>query len=61
MIPRISSIFRLLNEKIEEIVRTADEKMFFETRMKIDILGGMQLCYEEVIKEKTTIEIKGNI
>ena len=49
MLARTSPIFKLLNEKIEEITRTPEEERLFDSRMKMrsDILGEMELNYNE--------------
>ena len=49
MLAKTSPIFKLLNEKIEEITRSPEEERFFDSRMKMrsDILGEMELNYNE--------------
>ena len=49
MLATTSPIFKLLNEKIEEITRSPEEQRLFDARMKMrsDILGEMELNYEE--------------
>ena len=49
MLAKTSPIFKLLNEKIEEIMRSPEEERFFDSRMKMrsDILGEMELNYNE--------------
>ena len=49
MLAKTSPIFKLLNEKIEEIMRSPEEERFFDSRMKMrsDILGELELNYNE--------------
>ena len=49
MLAITSPIFKLLNEKIEEITRSPEEQRLFDARMKMrsDIFGEMELNYEE--------------
>ena len=49
MLAATSPIFKLLNEKIEEVTRTPEEERVFDARMKMrsDILGEMELSYNE--------------
>ena len=49
MLAETSPIFKLLNEKIEDITRSPEEEMLFDARMKMrsDILGEMELNYAE--------------
>ena len=53
MLATTSPIFKLLNEKIEEITRSPEEQRLFDARMKMrsDILGEMELNYEEGIEK----------
>lgn len=53
MLATTSPIFKLLNEKIEEIRRSPEEQRLFDARMKMrsDILGEMELSYQEGIKK----------
>ena len=49
MLAETSPIFKLLNERIEDITRSSEEEMLFDARMKMrsDILGEMELNYAE--------------
>ncbi len=49
MLAETSPIFKLLNERIEDITRSPEEEMLFDARMKMrsDILGEMELNYAE--------------
>ena len=49
MLAATSPIFKLLNEKIEDITRSPEEERLFDSRMKMrsDILGEMELNYNE--------------
>ncbi|MGP1520013.1 MAG: Rpn family recombination-promoting nuclease/putative transposase [Treponema sp.] len=53
MLARTSPIFKLLNEKIEEITRSPEEERVFDSRMKMrsDILTEMEINYNEGIKK----------
>ncbi|MGP1439112.1 MAG: Rpn family recombination-promoting nuclease/putative transposase [Treponema sp.] len=53
MLARTSPIFKLLNEKIEEITRSPEEERLFDSRMKMrsDILTEMEINYNEGIKK----------
>ena len=49
MLAETSPIFKLLNERIEDITRSPEEEILFDARMKMrsDILGEMELNYAE--------------
>ena len=53
MLARTSPIFKLLNEKIEEITRSPEEERLFDSRMKMrsDILTEMEINYNEGIEK----------
>ena len=53
MLARTSPIFKLLNEKIEEITRTPEEERLFDSRMKLrtDIIDRLILEFEEGLKK----------
>ena len=49
MLAETSPVFKLLNERIEDITRSPEEELLFDARMKMrsDILGEMELNYAE--------------
>lgn len=49
MLVATSSVLELLNEKIEEIVRSPEEQRRFDSRMKMrsDIVGGFEAKFKE--------------
>ena len=49
MLAATSSVLELLNEKIEEIVRSPEEQRRFDSRMKMrsDIVGGFEAKFKE--------------
>ena len=53
MLATTSPIFKLLNEKIEDVTRTPEEEMLFDSRMKMrsDILTGFDVYFNRGIEK----------
>ena len=53
MIATTSPVLELLNEKIEQIIRSPEEQRLFESRMKMrsDILGGLEAKFNEGMRQ----------